>query len=881
MDTWKIFRLLPGKSGNNGSHLPLWMHLEDTASVTEYLCTHRIPDSVINACALEREEFKRVAVFLAMVHDIGKCTPLFASRITVRIPNRQALLLGEGVEIPLSFNYPSESPHARAGEAILLSRNIPCGICSVVGTHHGKPRETTENITEQLTVYKTNYYAKQQELWDDLHEKILQNALTRSGYIDVTELPKLSNCAQMLLCGLLIQADWIASNETYFPLLSAEENGDAAFYPTRTDFAFSALALPDCLEIQDAMLKPEDLFAERFGFLPNSMQKYATKISRSMPSGGLMIIEAQMGTGKTEAALAASEVMAAASGCSGVFFGLPTQATTNGIFPRLIDWAERLSRNSRHTVRLVHGMAELNEDYRRFFRGSSSTDDDGDSGLIAHEWFCGKKQALLADYVVGTVDTALMTALSQKHVMLRHLGLCSKVVIIDEVHAYDAYMSRFLDRMLRWLGAYHVPVILLSATLPEKKKKEMLVAYTGYKKLKRPETAGYPLITWTQGDNVYAESVENTAVSREINVNRLDETAVTDDIKEKLREGGCVGIIVNTVKRAQLLAESLRDVFPRKRVFLYHAQFISEDRISREKELMRMIGKYSTAEVRDNVIVVGTQVLEQSLDIDFDYLISDLCPIDLLLQRMGRLHRHNRARPATMKNACCSVLCVDEAYKSIYDEWLLHQTAKQLPETIRLPADIPGLVESVYSTIPDDENDKTWQSFQGKIKKEENKAGVWLLKEPRASKYEFRNSLVGMMDYPIENEQHAEASVRDGLPSVDVLVMRMLDNEHIGFMPWICELSLRRDAMPSESEAKKIAMQRLRLPIALCCGKQRDHIISTLEKENAEAFPLWQETPWLNGELVLILDENGERELCGYYIRYEKEIGLRYERRSD
>lgn len=884
---YQVFYSIPGKSNADGSYLPLWIHLEDTAFVTEYLCSGRVSDSIVSACGVERSIFIRTAVFLAMVHDIGKCTPVFAAKISTQIAFQRKKLLDLGLEIPSvsAFIDASKSPHARAGEAILLSERFPCGICSIVGAHHGKPTDQAEYTNDQLDLYSLNYGYRQKAQWDALRKQIIQNALARAGFRDCSELPHLSKTAQMLLCGLLIEADWIASNQSYFPLLAADEKPDEVYPSTRAEMAISLLSLPDCWKPQAVPMEVDQLYTEHFGFSPNLMQECAVKVSQSLYGGELILIEAQMGSGKTEAALVSAEILASRTGSSGVFFGLPTQATSNGLFPRLAEWATQLSADSRHTIRLVHGMAELNEEYQRFFNGKTVTDDDGDSGLLAHEWFSGKKQALLADFVVGTVDTALMAALSQKHIMLRHLGLCGKVVIIDEVHAYDAYMSRYLGRMLEWLGAYHVPVILLSATLPQNKKKDMLRAYTGNSKLQLPAQTGYPLITWTNNGAVHTEAVPNEAKGKRIQIRRLDETEITDDIRSRIRDGGCVGVIVNTVRRAQMLAERLQKEFPEKCVILHHAQFLANDRIRREKQLMKRIGKSSTAEERNGFIVVGTQVLEQSLDIDFDYLITDLCPIDLLLQRIGRLQRHKRERPGAMQTACCSVICDSEGFetgaKSIYGQWLLSQTRKCLPTQICIPEDIPKLVESVYSAESDDPSDKAWEEYQDRIKKEERRAGVWLLKKPSASRYEIRNSLVGLLEHPIENEKHAEASVRDASPSVDVLVMRNVDKDHLGFLPWVSSDKLRKDCVPSAEEAKKVAMQRLRLPYALCIGKQLDAVIDCLEKENRRRLPLWQQSEWLKGELILMLDENGERELCGYHIRYEKEFGFRYERRED
>ncbi len=883
------YEMLPGKTDDKGNWLPVFVHLEDAASSIRYLTDHRVPDSVIRACGMERIEFRKICVFLAMVHDVGKGTPLFAAKILPHIPGLRERLSEKGADPGRLSDYlsVSQSPHARAGEAILEKLGCPDGVCAVVGAHHGKPTTQNEKQKQQLQAYSRNYYGQDRELWEEAWGTVLENALTASGYSTVEELPVLSNCAQMLLCGVLIQADWIASNQDYFPLISADDAFPESGLENRAASALSRLALPKKWNAWGKMADCAAFFTERFGFMPNPMQKRAAEIAASVDSGCLMIIEAQMGTGKTEAAMAAAELLSGSAGCGGVFFGLPTQATSNGIFPRVTAWAEKLSKDNAHSIRLVHGMAALNDEYRRYSSDGVSVDGDTESGLIAHSWFVGKKQALLADFVVGTVDTALMAALTQKHVMLRHLGLCGKAVIIDECHAYDAYMSRFLDRMLCWLGSYGVPVILLSATLPPDRKIEMLKAYTGNRKLMLPDKAGYPLITWTDGEKAEAEAIDAGTAAVSVGINRLEEEKLEADIRDRMKDGGCAGIIVNTVRRAQEIGERLRKGFPDHRVYVYHAQFLAEERIRREKELMEMIGKHATPETRSGVIVVGTQVLEQSLDIDFDYLVTDLCPMDLLLQRIGRLHRHRRERPEALHEPECSVMCAGDAFedgaKTIYGAWLLKQTKRYLPDSVLLPDDIPLLVEKVYEDIGEEEEDPAWEEYRNKISCKESRAGDWILPKPRKStRSAANNSLCGMLDHEYDfSEKQAEASVRDGNASLDVLVLQEKEDGHVGFLPWISDAVLRPDTLPSEDECRKIALQRLRLPFALCCGSRMNAVINALEAENRARLAVWQDSPWIKGELILLLDRAVEKDLCGFHLTYSKDRGLIYNKKEE
>ena len=426
-----------------------------------------LPESAKQAMGFECEEALLAhARFLGGIHDIGKATVAFQANILRTLPEaRQRLEMLTPLDCPEQNR--RESPHARAGEAILLWNDCPGGLASIVGAHHGRPQSCAA-VDDQLECWESNYYLKGQEkVWQSFWTELLMTVLQDCGFDDTAELYDLDPQEEVLLTGLLIMADWIASNTEYFPLIPVEELGSMEDYPARVDRAWEKLALPFPWKAQPGIADPQE-FAVRFGFAPNAVQRAVLEAADTAAEPGILILEAQMGVGKTEAALAAAEIMASRFGLGGVFFGLPTQATANDIFPRLLGWADTQSEETLpQAIKLAHGMAELNENYLRLQgRGVQLEEDAQEEHQVqVHQWFRGNKQALLANFVIGTVDQLLLAALAQKHVMLRHLGLAGKVVIIDECHAYDTYMNCYLDRALEWLGWYKVPVILLSATL--------------------------------------------------------------------------------------------------------------------------------------------------------------------------------------------------------------------------------------------------------------------------------------------------------------------------------------------------------------------------------------------------------------------------------
>ena len=887
---WELQSRLPGKTDRKDRErwLPVWVHLEDTAQVMRYLCRYWLPDSARTATGLG-ENLEPFAVFLALIHDIGKFTACFLAMIAGNLPDEvREFLREQGFETNyanIPYQYKESATHSLNGAQILRTLGCPEGVCAIVAAHHGKPEGVGSDV--KIENCPGTYFGRNGRdnemtpFWRDTWQEWLQFALKETGFASPEELPATPQPTQMLLSGLLIMADWIASNTRWFPLLEADDNGETLDLAFRTQQAWAAIDLPGPWMPDTAAFSAQD-FRARFGFAPNAVQRAVMETVRDAKHPGILILEAQMGVGKTEAALCAAEELAARDGCGGLFFGLPTQAPANGIFPRILSWSEQEAEDMRLSIKLAHGAAELNDEYQELLFHP-------EDNVEIHPFFEGRKQSLLANMVVGTVDQLLLMALKQKHLMLRHLGMAGKVVVVDECHAYDAYMNRYLDRALSWLGSYGVPVIILSATLPAKRRSELVDAYVGKVGTAPPDwriQRGYPLLTWSDGKDIGQKTIPVDTPSREVTVTRIEDENLPGLLRQNLEQGGCAGVIVNTVRRAQALADRLRTELPDCRIVLFHANFLMPDRAEKERLLVKNLGKNSTPEQRDKLIVVGTQVLEQSLDIDFDLMATDLCPMDLLLQRMGRLHRHawrTPQRPEPLRKAQCFVMGagaeMEDGSKAVYGEWLLYRTAELLPERVSLPDDIPTLVQDTYEE-PAQPLGEPAASYREKFENDrrmlEQQAETFRIEEPDMDDPD--ETIDGMLDVCLKgNEKRELAAVRCGDPSLEVLVMVLAEEGKIAFLPWQeGGRSLAADHVPCEEDCRAVARQKLRLPAAFSRPYCIGGVIRELEEQMRNLTPEWQQSRWLKGELILFLDAGLNARLAGYTLHYDRETGLIY-----
>ncbi|MEO9240305.1 MAG: CRISPR-associated helicase Cas3', partial [Jatrophihabitantaceae bacterium] len=665
----------------------------------------------------------------------------------------------------------------------------------------------------------------------------------------------------------------------------------------------------------------------------------ATTLARTMPRPGLLIIEAPMGEGKTEAALLAAEVFAARSGAGGCFIALPTQATSNAMLDRLLRWLDNLpDRNgaAERSVALAHGKAGLNETYgelvsRGYFRnvGDDAVKRQGKPDAIVHRWLTGRKKRNLAFFVVGTIDQLLFGALKSRHVALRHLAMVGKVVILDEVHAYDVYMSRYLDRVLEWLGAYEVPTILLSATLPADRRADMVTAYqtgaramTGRRRTRRELAApltndhlradiGYPVLIATSGtDDAGVHPVAPSSRQVQIQLSRmsddLDELANT--LRTELAEGGCAVVIRNTVGRVQEAARYLADNLAEVTIIVAHSRYLAIERAAIERRLLALFGPTGSAQRQQHrYVVIASQVVEQSLDLDFDLMVTDLAPVDLMLQRIGRLHRHERGtgqagRAPRLRSARCLVTGVDwsteppnpvDGSRRVYQRYPLYRSLAALTaqlndgQPVSLPADIGPLVQRAYDDAP--LGPASWQSAMAAA------AVTFKASEQRrrASAETFRlgpvgapgNSLVDWLhagvgeaaDDPVD-ERVGSAQVRDGTGSLEVIVIQQDVDGQYTTPHWLGRDGGRR--IPTNEQidrrlARTVASCTLPLPPAMCVPKVIDQVITELELTQ---FPGWQETYSLVGQLVLVLDQQRRATVAGFTLSYDPLYGLEHHR---
>lgn len=892
-------------SQETSQYLPLWMHLADVGGVMEYLYDWWIPANVKNELLEEAKDsmlLKKVFAFAGMTHDIGKHSSIMQNALIKNIPEYS--FFGRKLLDDYKYEKLSDYHHTKIGEKILEDLEIP-QIAPLVYAHHGNPVLTlSSRDLKRCSVNNNNNFniftnKEETEKWIQDWEESLK-AIFSICELSHDEIPEFSQASQILISGYLIVADWIASNSYYFPLISVADMGDSYLYPLRIDEGVEKLGFTDPVQSMDVSLSDED-FEYQFGFEPNELQKTLLNILSKSNDPGMVIIEAEMGGGKTEAAFAAAEILGAKNDTGGVFLGLPTQSTANGIFNRFKQWAEQQTSGEIKSFRLVHGLAKQNKNYQQLFHGTANVELENNEHLISHVWMEGRKQALLSDFVIGTIDQALLMALQQKHFMLRHIGLAGKVVILDEIHSFDAYTNEYIDRMLMWLGRYKTPVILLSATLPKERKKKMIKAYLDGRNGKSSpidesimnRTGTYPAITWTDGCEVLQKYSDKKYKNRETELRSLSydrfEEKILEIIKNELGDG-CLGIIVNTVAKAQELGSYLEDnLSDDYEIIVFHSRFINTDRIRIEEELLDRIGKsknntvYRNLKKRKKLIVVGTQVLEQSLDIDFDLMITELAPIELILQRIGRLWRHSyRQRPEQLKHAICYVLGwndeLDPGSKAIYSEYILRKTQKILSSSIRIPEDISFMIEKEYE-MPDQSLDVEfmvmYESYLEKIKEKKGKAKAFKLREPCA-----RKNLFGILSRPVTGDSAAvEAKVRDGDMSLEVIVVRKVDEDNYTLITDSTR-QYAANGLLSNEEALRLSEERLKLPGVFSKKWMINKAIQSLE-ENARLFPLWLENSNLKGELFLVFDEYGTCELCGETLTYSNEFGLMEVNKND
>ncbi len=545
----------------------------------------------------------------------------------------------------------------------------------------------------------------------------------------VTEMPRsdIETCqtSSWWLAGFTVLCDWLGSNRDYFPFIDTAQPLET-YWELAQGRAESAILATELLPANIAKaMSLKALFAWESN-TPTPLQAHCEQLElREGPQ--LFILEDVTGAGKTEAAVMLAHRLMAAGNAQGIYFGLPTMATANAMYDRMAKVYQRLFQgDAKPSLVLAHGARDLSAHFRQAIMPTAGEktvnygDDTEPANSHCSSWLAdNRKKALLAEVGVGTIDQALMAILPARHQSLRLLGLLGKLLVVDEVHACDAYMNRLLCSLLQAHAASGGSAILLSATLPARQRQQLTDAFAGgadwsKRALCKTGTNDYPLFT-----HAHATGLDETGLATRDSVRRrvtvvmvhsLD--AAENRLVEAVASGQCVCWIRNTVGDARESFAHLRCLHPEWDIDLFHARYAMQDRLDIEQRIVNRFGPDGTADERRGQVLIATQVVEQSLDLDFDLLITDLAPIDLIIQRAGRLHRHprgDRGEPVLVINGPDPAGDVSDGWCKDYLEgtsyvyqhhgqlWLTANLLKQ-QGGFRMPEDARTLIEGVYDS---------------------------------------------------------------------------------------------------------------------------------------------------------------------------------------
>jgi len=608
---------------------------------------------------MEEEQTHAWVMFFIAMHDFGKLD----IRFQMKVPE---LAQGNyGGELPKN-SQSKDYYHGEQGYIWLVQESasyfegvedkhqrwLQNWFASTAG-HHGQiPTNAERNPPAFVPEYIMEQDRIVREEWiQDLAKLFLHPAGLKFEDIPTKDPP-------VLLAGFCSVCDWLGSNTQYFEFQNASKKIQSLndYFIDRENEAHQVLqdfGLLTKVKTEGGM---QALYPK---CTPRNTQVLIDDLAVQQ---SLIIIEANTGSGKTEAALAYASRLLAQGFADSITFALPTQATANAMLKRLEKVADKIFSAGQNVI-LAHGKRDFNERFKNLIEHSKRTvnvqgEDEG--GAQCSEWLSSsRKRAFLGQIAVTTVDQVMLSAIkSLQHYFVRSFGVGKSVLIIDEIHAYDAYMYGILEAVIKQQKQAGGSVILLSATLPASQKQSLCKAWgveTGIGE--QP----YPLILQATDHEVKAFTLAEHEIGPEkcveIELWQNDDCSITTEqlkrIVQDAEKGAKIGIVCNLVDDAQRYAHSLSKMTSVP-VDIFHSRYRYCDRMDKEKVVLDQYGKGRHSQGR---ILVGTQVIEQSLDIDFDWLISFICPVDLLFQRMGRLHRHEKnERPEKNKKPLCTVV---------------------------------------------------------------------------------------------------------------------------------------------------------------------------------------------------------------------------------
>ncbi|MCG9757325.1 CRISPR-associated helicase Cas3' [Shewanella insulae] len=518
--------------------------------------------------------------------------------------------------------------------------------------HHGKPVEHDKRTAKKLNKYIGDEGLKAaEEFIRDIYA-LFPVEWQQLPINDADWLTRFKQ-ASWYLSGLAVFCDWLGSDNQIFSYQTRTNPLDQYWLQALTQ-ATRVLAKTDLFTPTQAL--PFDSIREQFGFAPSPLQQWAESVEISSP-GQLFILEDITGAGKTEAALALTHRLIAANHADGFYFGLPTMATSNAMFGRVAEHYGKILSNKHGTVSLVlaHGARDMNDTFQQakiagYRQEANYASGDESTSLYCNQWLAdSRKKALLAPVGVGTIDQPLLAILPSKHQTLRLLGLHRKILIFDEIHSADEYMFELLDDLLQLHIRQGGSAILLSATLAQKQRNRLVQAWhqgAGIALPAQPQSQRFPLATQVtlQGELTETPLQSRSELSREIGVQFIhSESDCLSEIMAAVEKGKCVVWIRNSVDDAYRAYQQVREQMENQgNCLLFHSRFVLGHRKAAENKVLDWFGKASTQTERAGKVLVSTQVFQESIDADLDLMISDICPIDDLIQRSGRLMRHTR-----------------------------------------------------------------------------------------------------------------------------------------------------------------------------------------------------------------------------------------------